>query len=830
MIPITNKTARTVVAGRKAHTALELGALFLACALAACALASCGPPKAAAKEKEYPVAGVVVESPPHYDIMPRGSDFWISGAPGSVILYGDIVRNGVGGGLVLLRRDGTIRAGETAAFSLAKGEGGSPEVGLERGEVWLDLTAEQAAVRAPTSSVEASASTGEDARCVFGVYTGPAGPTTVTVVSGTAKVEAAGERTVVHEGEQVAFERGSGPANPVKVQVAVPTGGYDFLVGLQSAPYFRNAATRDQTAEDARAKTAASPVDPWPYVTLGRALCDAGSYAEAQAKFTKALELKPGFSQALAGQGRVAMAEGRWAEAFNLYKQAWSADKSSLEALLGMADASLGMGDLAEAEKRYKDTLEEDPASHLALTGLAIARVLRGALPEASADLEKALEASPAHAPAFQVQSYISALEGLLESSRASAGKAVESDGKDLIARAALADRYMRTGTDDAAKSSYKMLVDSEDASVMSDGYQGLGAIARESGDLEGAISNWSKAQDLSPDRPAVLEDLGLANLLAGRSEAAAAALAAATGADIGDWRAHAMLARAYVATSQLEKALAEAKLAVDLAPSQWSAHLVLGLVQEAASKGGGASELERALELKPSGGLPADAHVMLAEAYRRTGRHQEALKEYEAAEELSPSEGAYHRMAAETLTEMKREEEALAELKKAVELDPSDTLALVKLAGALYGSGKKDEAIKTLQDVVEKDPNDPQPRLILAEYLLDDKDTDGAIFQLDAAARAPGISPDVLASVLVARGNALDRKEDFPAAIDDYARAISSDPGRGDAWFYMAGDLERAGKAAEARNAYANAAALCKDRPEWKKFYDEASTRLNQL
>ena len=178
----------------------------------------------------------------------------------------------------------------------------------------------------------------------------------------------------------------------------------------------------------------------------------------------------------------------------------------------------------------------------------------------------------------------------------------------------------------------------------------------------------------------------------------------------------------------------------------------------------------------------------------------------------------------------MQRLKEALDEYRKAVELDPTDPAARIKLANALYASGQKNEAIQLLKQAVEKNPNDPATRLQLARYLLADNDIEGAMFQLDAAAAAPGIQPQVLASVLVLQGNALDRKEDFASAVADYSRAVATDPGRGDAWFYMAGDLERTGKPADARTAYANAASLCKDRPEWKRFYDESVSKLSTL
>lgn len=783
--------------------------------------------------KSYPVAAVVLESPARFDIRGEGSDYWLPGAPGAAILYGDTVRNGAGGGIVLgLSSGGTLRAGEMSDFSITKGSSGVPVADVERGEVWLEVPGEKAAqLVAPGVRVTATRAGSKSGTCSFGVKVVPAGPATVTADQGSVRLEGGGANVLLEAGNQSVCEQGKPPSKPVKAEASAPAGGLAFLVGLQSGPYFRNEATRDKTEEDARAKISVDPADEWPYVNLGRALLDAGNTADAKANFLKALELKKGFSQALAGLGKAAIEDARWSEAASYYDQARLADRTSLEAVLGLANSALGAGDLAEAEKWYKDTLELDPQSHLALTGLGTVKLLRGELTDARDDLQHALEIEPSHVPALEVLSYIQSMQGKLQSSITDLKKAIEANPDDYQVRSAIADRYLRAGMNDAATTAFRRLSESEDKTLMAAGFQGLGAVAQGAGDPKGAIAAWSKSQDLTPDRPPVLENLGQADLLVGGPAAAIAALFKAASVDINDWRAHAMLARAYLAAGQAAQAVPEARLAAGLAPSEWQAHLVLGLaLKESGAQAEALAELERALGLKPGEKVSATDHVLLAEAYRAQGKNSQALEEYKAAESLVPSQGAYHRLAGDLLSEMKRDSQALAEYRKAVELDPSDSMARVKLAAAMYSAGQKNEAIQTLQKAVEKDPNDPAPRLQLAQYLLADNDIQGAMFQLDAAASAPGIKPDVLASVLVLQGNARDRGEDFAGAVADYARAVSSDPGRGDAWFYMAGDLERTGKPADARTAYANAATLCKDRPEWKKFYDESAAKLNEI
>ena len=109
-------------------------------ALAVGPACSCGQTGARAKEKTYAVAGVVLEAPGRFDIRPQGGEWWLPGAPGSCVLYGDTVRNGAGGGLVMALAGGdSLRAGETTEFAVGKPRGGALSFVVGRGEAWLQL-------------------------------------------------------------------------------------------------------------------------------------------------------------------------------------------------------------------------------------------------------------------------------------------------------------------------------------------------------------------------------------------------------------------------------------------------------------------------------------------------------------------------------------------------------------------------------------------------------------------------------------------------------------------------------------------------------------------
>ncbi len=806
-------------------------ALAVALALALAAMASSCGRGGSSRSGEYPVAGVVVQSPARFDLWLQGRDCWIPGAAGATVMYGDRLKNGAPGGLVMaLAAGGSLRAAESAEFEVTRDAEKAPCVDVKRGELWLDgaggATARSSSVRVvPVEPKE------EGERSAFSLEVKPGGPSTVAVADGQVRVEAAGETLTLLEGTSATCEQGQPPSRAVKSAGEAPQGGFAGALDLLRAPYFRNEATRSQAEDDANTRLSVDHNDAWAHVNLGRALLDAGRTEEAGQNFARALEIKQGFPQATAGLGRVALRDARWNEAARLYEQARLADRSSLEARLGSAEAALGMGKLQEAKRWYKATLDLDSQSQQALAGLGMVNILSGDLAGASADLADAIKVQPSHKAALVFRSYLRSLKGKVPSALAILKKAVEVDAKDGGLRCCMADLCLRAGRNDLAKSAYKQMCGSDDPEIMAAGYQGAGSVEMFEGNARDAQSAWAKAQDLHPDRTPVLQNLGQAALLLEENEAAAAALSRAVTVDIEDWRAHEMLARALLETGSNSDAVTEGRAAATLAPDEWTAHIVLGLALEACGANEEAAlELSRGIALKPAGGLSAAGHALFALALAKQGKTADALAEYRRAQQVNPDDGSYYRLAGDMLERLGRKSDALEQFRKAAQMNRSDVLSQVRLAEALNASGKKAEAIEVLRGSVERDPNEALSRQLLGEYLLADGDAEGAVFQLDAAARVDGVRPELLASVLVTRGNARDRGEDFQGAIEDYSRAISSDPGRGDAWFYMAGDLERTGRPSDAKAAYANAAALCKDRSEWKKFYDESLSKLSQL
>lgn len=155
----------------------------------------------------------------------------------------------------------------------------------------------------------------------------------------------------------------------------------------------------------------------------------------------------------------------------------------------------------------------------------------------------------------------------------------------------------------------------------------------------------------------------------------------------------------------------------------------------------------QRAIALRPN---KAISHVAMGEVLLREGKYPEAVKQYQAAHQLSPDDGmiagrlghAYARISdwrdaetllraavkgddndpdpmidlAVTLAATNRDEEALQWIHKALQEDPQSARAQFVLGTMLASEGKYREAIQPLQKAAQLDPGNDAYKKALAE------------------------------------------------------------------------------------------------------------------
>src|SRR5256885_12590471 len=108
-----------------------------------------------------------------------------------------------------------------------------------------------------------------------------------------------------------------------------------------------------------------------------------------------------------------------------------------------------------------------------------------------------------------------------------------------------------------------------------------------------------------------------------------------------------------------------------------------------------------------------ADGHRLLGELNERLGDPLEAVREYERAALMDPSEQNYFAWGTELLLH-RADEPAVEVFTKGSHAHPDSTRMLAGLGAALYAEGKSEEAARRLGEAADLKPADPAPYVFL--------------------------------------------------------------------------------------------------------------------
>jgi tetratricopeptide (TPR) repeat protein len=157
------------------------------------------------------------------------------------------------------------------------------------------------------------------------------------------------------------------------------------------------------------------------------------------------------------------------------------------------------------------------------------------------------------------------------------------------------------------------------------------------------------------------------------------------------------------------EKALRES---VTRHPEDFDANFRLGkLLVDEGKPQEGLPYLENACKLNPS----ADLHHLLADTHEKLGDPLEAVREYQRAAELSPSEANLFDWGAELLTHHAAEP-AIEVFTKGNRMFPHSVRMLAGLGAAWYSQRSFDKAAQNFCEASDLNPDDPNPYLLMGK------------------------------------------------------------------------------------------------------------------
>jgi HEAT repeat protein len=299
-----------------------------------------------------------------------------------------------------------------------------------------------------------------------------------------------------------------------------------------------------------------------------------------------------------------------------------------------------------------------------------------------------------------------------------------------------------------------------------------LADVAARFGDAERVLASWDALAALDPRDERAIVGLGEAHFQGGRPELARRTWGALLSVVRPPARAHARLAELLGDHDMLEQAVAEARAAQRLEPSEPAHHRTLARILEKQREPAAAISEWRAV-LQGTG------------APGREGERREARARVIA---LLAREGR-ERLRAETVL-----------LKDRARRHPEDRESAVFLAELQLRLGEPGEAVDTLQATAERRPRDAEIVLLLVRLLRQSHQTERALQWLERLAREePARGAD---AALQAAALRLDRYQD-EQAFATAAQALAAQPAGPELALRAAELEERAGRAAEALRRY---------------------------
>jgi tetratricopeptide (TPR) repeat protein len=193
---------------------------------------------------------------------------------------------------------------------------------------------------------------------------------------------------------------------------------------------------------------------------------------------------------------------------------------------------------------------------------------------------------------------------------------------------------------------------------------------------------------------------------------------------------AHFQLAYAYTALKRPDEARAEYERATTLDTKMSEAFLNLGILLSEKDPAAAIAPLRRAVDLLPAQSRP---RFLLGHALERSGDIPAAVESYEAALRLDPRDAETIIHLGNLYIGLKRYSDAETKFRAALELEPKSPQALLGLAQSLDAQ-KKTEAAAAYRDYLAVQPNTPGAESRAIHLLIEQKQYDAALAELDRA------------------------------------------------------------------------------------------------
>lgn len=298
------------------------------------------------------------------------------------------------------------------------------------------------------------------------------------------------------------------------------------------------------------------------------------------------------------------------------------------------------------------------------------------------------------------------------------------------------------------------------------------------------AAAEYRAALAIEPTRPSILHLLGAIQWQLGQLKEAAQSLEGAL-VQQDEPGVRNLLATVYADQGKFAEAATNYRQVAESAPDDADFYMALALDAEAVTAA------QAALAEEAS----AAAHQALGDAYRRVGRLDLALPEYEAAFALDPDNAALRQTLGFAHWEQGwqyyqrcQPDAALGAANAALALDPQSTLFQVQAAGFLAAQGRTAEAERTYAQLQDAGAEDVLAHFYSANWLAQAGEPEKALAQYELAL-SPTANLTFTSLIHLYRAQLHVQQADLAAAEDDLNGALDLLPSNAEAYLWL-GDL----------------------------------------
>ncbi|WP_413681820.1 tetratricopeptide repeat protein [Prochlorococcus sp. MIT 1323] len=337
---------------------------------------------------------------------------------------------------------------------------------------------------------------------------------------------------------------------------------------------------------------------------------------------------------------------------------------------------------------------------------------------------QNTLQGNPQEAFAYKYAGKSLLALGQLEKAHQCLAKAHQLDQTDPEIAKDIGNIFNATKNQDEAEQYYKIAlsIDPNYAPALNN----LGLIAKQKGDLQGAVTLLKTAVEIDPTFAPFQMNLGLIYKDLGNLDQALTSTLTSLELKPDNPDAHLNLGGIYKDLRNLEQALTSTLTSLELKPDNPDAHLNLGgIYRDLGNLDQALTSTLTSLELKPDN---PDAHLNLGGIYKDLRNLEQALTSTLTSLELKPDNPDAHLNLGGIYRDLGNLDQALTSTLTSLELKPDNPDAHLNLGGIYRDLGNLDQALTSTLTSLELKPDNPDAHLNLGGIYKDLRNLEQAL------------------------------------------------------------------------------------------------------